>query len=106
MEREVAGPILESIRSLGRDLFRETIRKWFFHSLTGVLLFSLAAVATCRIVFDSSGGETFLRAMGKAGIFALYLQGGFLAGSLHGAASAVLGRSEEIRDCPGRIMRT
>ena len=98
MERGTTGISLESIRVLCVDLFRETIRKWFFHSLAGILLFSLAGVATCRIVFDSPGDGTFLRAMGKAGIFTLYLLGGFLAGSLHGAASAVLGRSDEIRN--------
>jgi hypothetical protein len=97
MERKDAGPSVESFRALGRDLFRETIRKGFFHSLAAVLLFSLAAVATCRIVFGSPGEGTFLRGVGKTGIFTLYLLGGFLAGSLHGAASAVLGRSDEIR---------
>lgn len=98
MEQEDPGLSLESFRALGRDLFRETIRKWFSHSLAGVVLFSLAGAATCRIVFDSPGEGTFLSAMGKTGIFALYLAGGFLAGSLHGAASAVLGRSDEIRN--------
>ncbi len=88
MEREIAGPIQESIRSLGRDLPRETIRKWFPHSEAGALLFSLAAVAVCRIAFDSPGEKTFLYGLGKAGIFMLYLLGGFVAGSLHGTASA------------------
>ncbi len=92
------GSSLESFRAFGRDLFRETIRKWFVHSLAGIFLFSLAAVATCRIVYGSPGEGTFLRSLGKTGIFAIYLLGGFVAGSLYGAASAVLVRSDEIRD--------
>ncbi len=98
MEREIAGSSLDSFRALVRDLFRETTRKSFLHSLAGVLLFSLAGVAASRIAFGSPGEGTFLRAIGKTGIFTLYLLGGFLAGSLHGAASAVLGLSDEIRN--------
>lgn len=104
MERGDADSSLEPIRTLGRNLLRDTIRKGFFHSLAGILLFSLAAVATCRIVFDSPGEGPFLRAMGKTGIFVLYILGGLLAGSFHGAASAVLGRTEEIRERIGAFL--
>ena len=98
MQRTDISPSLVSIRSLAGDLLREAVRKGLVHSLGAVLLFCLAAAATCRLAFDAASGTSFFRSMGKTGIFALYLIAGLLAGSLSGAASALLGRLERVRE--------
>lgn len=97
MKRTDISPSLESIRSLAGDLLREAVRKGIIHSLGAVLLFFLAA-ATCRLAFDAASGTSLFRSMGKTGVFALYLTAGLLAGSLSGAASALLGRLDRVRE--------
>lgn len=98
MKRTDISPSLESIRSLAGDLLREAAWKGLAHSLGAVLLFCLAAAATCRLAFDATGGTSLFRSMGKTGVFALYLIAGLLAGSLSGAASALLGRLDRVRE--------
>ena len=98
MKRTDISPSLESIRSLAGDLLREAARKGLAHSLGAVLLFCLAATATCRLAFDATVGTSLVRSMGKTGVFALYLVAGLLAGSLSGAASALLGQLDQVRE--------
>lgn len=87
---------LSALRSLAWDLLRRAIRKGVLHAFAGSVLFLAAASLTIRIGLESPADGSLARTLGKTGIFALYLAAGVLAGSLHGAASAFLGRLDEV----------
>jgi len=98
MDRQERSGSLNKIQSLAGELAGEAVRKIALCAFPSILLFSLAAAATCHLAFDSPGGSSLFRTMGKTGVFALYLLAGILAGSLHGTSSAILGRIDLIRE--------
>lgn len=97
MDAQERSGSLNEIHTLARELAWEAVRKIALRAFASALLFSAAAAVTCRLAFESPGGSSLVRTLGKTGVFALFLLGGILAGSLHGAASALLGRIDRIR---------